>query len=295
MINLIKAEFYKETHKKSFKISLLLAFIITIVFILISNNKVNNYSNYVNTLPLLTKEEYKIVNKYGDYSQYEMKYNKYIIETSNVITSNKHINLLKCSYTLMFVLTLFIIFKSYYIISYDLQRKTIRYVYQSSYNRLYILLSKLLFMILLCIIYYLIITITTLLLSSLLTNSNILEYILVYLKDTSLFLLPIIFIIILVFTITNIFDGNSISLIINTIVFLTSLTITNICLKNGINLINYTFLPYLDFSYFLDKVEVLYNNAFYNTNYNYYNAIIVFSIYSIIFIILNNKLLKKDL
>lgn len=314
MINLVKADIYKETSRKTFKLSLILTVLFTFVFILIINNKVSLKKD-INLMPIMMEEEYLSVNKYGSYEQYKIDYDLYLNETNKEIeigkyeTITKSMVILESSTKLMYILGLFIIFKVYQNISYDYQKKTIRYVYQSSYSRFKIILSKLISLMFLTFIYTLLIIITSLILSFILTNENIfnihkivyykdklfeINYIFYYLKNVFVYYLPISFMIILTTFLSILFEGNSFSLIISTSLYLISLTISNLSLTNNINIVKYTFLPYLDFSYYENNIEVLFNNAIYNTNFSYINASIIFIIYNLLIILLIKILVKKD-
>ena len=78
------------------------------------------------------------------------------------------------------------------------------------------------------------------------------------------------------------------------IIYLLGITLTNLAISHNIQIVKYTFLPYLDYTYFNDSISVTHQNIMYNTNFTYFNGILILYIYSVIFIILNSLLIKKD-
>ena len=298
MLNLIKADLYKETRKKSFIITLLIIIFVSIFYVFVNRN-IEIKKDFLEISPVLSENEYKEINKYGNYTEYKSNYEKYynklneqnkILKQEKITKSSK---LLKKSTALFYILGLIIIFNSYHSISYDLRSKTIRYLFQSSYKRETILLSKILTQMILTIFYMLIIILIIITSTYLLVGNmtNIFNYLII----ASKFLLPLFFIIIFTITLCLFTNASNLTIFISIIIYLFSLTFTNMLLSKGYIVVKYTFLPYLDFTFLQDISNLSLTNLIFNTNINYSNSIIIFSIYSILFILLNMKLIKKDL
>ena len=109
-----------------------------------------------------------------------------------------------------------------------------------------------------------------------------------------IFYLPILFIISFTMLITTIFKGNSISLIISNVIYLFSLTIFNILLTHNIKIVSYTFLPYLDMSYYIDPNNYSLNNIIYGINTNISYSFLILAVYSIVFILISLLFYYKD-
>ena len=99
-------------------------------------------------------------------------------------------------------------------------------------------------------------------------------------------MLPIVFMILLTLLLTILFKGNTISLVINMIVYLLSTTLMGNLLKFGITFVYKLPICYIDLTYF--------ENAVYNSDITLNNGFIILSFYSIIFFILSVRLFKKD-
>ena len=99
--------------------------------------------------------------------------------------------------------------------------------------------------------------------------------------------------ILLTFFMTILFNGNTISLVINMIVYLLSTTLMGNLLKFGITFVYKLPICYIDFTYFEGSIHLL-NNAIYNSNVTLNNGFIILSLYSVIFFVLSIKLFKRD-
>ena len=313
MINLIKADLYKETRKRSFKVMLLLIIFVSILYVCLINNGKEDIS-YVNESPLMNKEEYLSVNKYGSYEEYKKDYLSYQNEVSInnklavINRSNKAKDVLDKSSIILYLLGLVIIFKAFHSFGQDYSFKTIRYVFQSSHSRESILMSKIISLILISLLYYIISMFLLLITTCLLTNINVfglkhvvyysnsfikIPYIIYYLRYF-VFLLPILFMIIFTTLLTILFKGNNISLVISIIVYLFSITFFNIGITHNIRILSYTFLPYLDMSYYLDINSFYLSNIVFNINNNLSNGVIILIIYSLIFLVVSFILYNRD-
>lgn len=315
MINLIKANLYKETRKKSFKIIIILTILVSIISVLILGNNYKNNNDEVIKYNLYTKEEYKKINKHGNYQKYKESYKEYenIVNNKDKINVNnsKVINILKNKNSFLFFIGIIVIFFSFNSLAYDYNKGTLKYIVLNKHGRVKLLLSKILSQIIIGFILINIFTLTYLLFTLIKYNFNIfdyykyiylfenfikLPYLLYYYISSLVFIIPYIFIIIFTYMLTIIFKGSTISLVISNLIYLFSLVITQFLLISGINIVKYTFMPYLDFTYFSDLINVSINNMIFNVNINIENSIIVLIIYSMILLLVSIRLFKtKDI
>lgn len=315
MINLIKADLYKEIRKKSFKIILLLIVFVSILSLIVINKNINLDDSLIETYPLLNEEEYKNVNKYGSYKQYVSKYQEYVnfVENENsLIKINHNTNLkyiLNFSYNFIYLIGILVIYLAFHSYSYDFLKESLKYVYMSRYSRIKVYLSKMISVFILTVSFVLILVVVMLITSCLLTGENIFNlkealfinnivknvpYLIYYLSRVLMFIFPLLFILVFTEFLSILFKGSNIGIIISGILYFTSLLFSQILLKYGFNFIDKTFLPYLDFTYFIDNVTVITNNMIYNLNLKISNGIIVLGVYAFLFILLSLRLLKKD-
>ena len=124
MKNLIKADLFKEFHKRSFKYVICFLILFMFIFYLLVSN--NLKGKQVNVYPqLMSENEYYSVNKYGSYKQYKEKYYKYqeSMNIKNEINSsssyNKSVEIINNSVVLFYLVGVIVIFISYHSLSYD--------------------------------------------------------------------------------------------------------------------------------------------------------------------------------
>lgn len=298
MINLIKADLYKETKKKSFIVTILLIIFVS-VFYIYANRNIVKENALIEVLPILTESEYKEINKHGNYEKYKKDYQGYFNEMSKINKVNTHkINsksesILEKSKALFYLLGIIVIFNSFHSLSYDLNSKTIRYMFQSSFKRETILLAKILTQILLTTFYMLIILITVLTTTYLLTHKPLPLF--NYIEVVSRYFIPLLFMNIFTFTLCLITNASNLTAFISIIVYFFSLTFTNMLLSRGYTFVEYTFLPYLDYTFFENASDALETNLIYNTSITSHAGAIISLIYITLFIILNIKLIKRDM
>ena len=310
MTNLIKAEIYKTIKKKSFFISIMLIIFVSIFYLILINKNLKIDYNYT-PVPLLNENEYTSLYK-GDYEKYKKQYSAYVSTFNNKViikqeeSSNKGITLLENSYPLFFLVGIIIIFIAYQSLSYDYQQGTIKYIFISVDNRKKLIVSKitsimlisLLFIIITIIIMFITCSLLThqnmFLINKMLLNSKSVNMFLYFIYKALFYLLPIIFIMFITLFLTILFKGNALSVIISLIIYMFSLTLTNLALSYNLLFVKYTFLPYLDFTFFEDKPNALLLNSLYNVNFNYQNGFIIFMIYILIIFFIISKLLKRD-
>ena len=149
------------------------------------------------------------------------------------------------------------------IISSERENGTLRFYLTKPYKRWKIYLSKLL-----CIIIYLLIIIIFILIVYFIINGKFDKvFLLKYLKYcTPLFLMSSI-----VLLLSNIFKSTSIVVGLSIFILSFGLLISQLFLDANLNFIQYTFLPYLDYSIFNDK-NIIYVHIF-NKNMNFMNLI----------------------
>lgn len=315
MISLIKADLYKETRKKSFKVISVLIVFVSIFGLIFINKNLDNNINLNQLEPVYSKSEYNSINKHGNYKEYLNDYNKYekIVNQENEIllkeSKSTLTKLLSNTDLYLYIILIIVIFISYHSFSYDFQNKTLNYVFQSKYSRKQIYFSKAISLMLISLYLIFSVLIVMWISSWLLTHENIFivyKYIFInnnlkrvpillyYLVKGLVFLIPSLFVVTFSMFLSIIFKGNSIGLLISNIMYLFSILFSEILFKYGINFIEMTPLPYLDFTYLSNNVIVSINNMIYNLNLSYLNSFIVLIFYSLILILLSIKFLKKD-
>jgi len=315
VINLVRADLYKEVKKKSFLFSIMLIVFVSIFSLIIIAKNIDLKSELNSVYPLFSEEEYKDVNKYGSYLQYKNDYDKYlkVVNIENeVIQKNKLSNshyLLSYTHNFVFMLGVLIIFISFHSFSYDFQKDSLRYVFMSRHSRRKILFSKVFSNFIISLLFLLILLVTIFITTSFITsenvffkkvfvniNENIKEVYVVYnyFRISILYLIPFLFISIFSMFLSILFRGNSIGLVISGILYFISLVVSQICFKYGLDFVKYTFLPYIDFTFLSDKVNVSFNNLIYNMNFSYKVSIMFLLLYVFLFLILSSKLLKRD-
>lgn len=311
MKELIKADIYKETKKKSFKLIIFLIPMVVLFSLIIIKNNLQK-ETYENKLDEISYYE---INKKGNYNKYSNSYEKYkekenlINEINSTEKESKARDLIVNATPIYYIIGFFIIYIVFNNFSYDLNYKTLKYVFLSGNSKAKIYLSKIIGITIISILLLLYSSTLVLILSHLLTklspllitkmiyinNSFIKVPLVIYSLLLSLkFLIPIIFIMILTSLLSLLFKGNTFGLIISILIYIFSSSVLNICLIHNLSFIKYTFIPYIDYTYF-SGISYLYVNAIYNTNITEKLGFIVLAIYSLIFARLSINLYKKDL
>ncbi len=314
MFNLIKADLYKETRKRSFIIVCALLIFVSILYVSLVHKNVSNINIINNVYPIMEKSEYLSVNKHGSYEHYYKEYSKYV----NKININNKLNIYnkdlsktiieRCS-PILYLIGVIIIFISFHNISYDYTNKTIRYIFQSKYGRSKIIISKVVSLSLISLFLFIIVFITLFITTSLLTRTNLFslknviyfnnEFIsipyFIYYFRYFMFFIPILFMISFSLFLGILFKGSNIGLVISNILYLFSITIYNIGISYNIKILDYTFIPYLDMSYYLDYNQYYLNNIIFNTHTNIFRGFIILIIYFTIINILSLIFIKRDI
>ncbi len=315
LISLVKADFYKETKKKSFVYSIMLIIFVSVLCLCILNKNVSGTTSDYTLVSLFSKSEYKDVYKYGSYKQYLDSYKVYkeCISLENkrikLLDNSKLVSLLDYMLVFMFLLGVFSIFIGFNSFSYDYTRGSIKYVFMCGKERGYILVSKLLTLFLIMLFYILIYDIVVLISGHLLTGKNIfglhyplfihgkfynVSYLLVFLVKSLVYLVPFMFLGMFSMFLCILFKGGVFTLVSIIIIYITSLTISESLIKYGVSFIKYTFVPYLDYSYLFDRCSLAFNNMIYNTSFSYLFNSIVLIFYFFILLGLSLQLIKRD-
>lgn len=311
MINLIKADLYKETRKKSLIYLILVVSIFTVVYLYISSKNLSSSDSFS---PKLGEKEYFSINSKGDYQEYLEKYNDY--EKSSLASSeinsetvySKTREIIINSMPLYYLVGIVLVFMSFQSLSYDYQHGTLKYVFLAKEGRVKVFISKFVSLLTILVFFISLVNVLNIVCSSIFGDKSViyLTKTIYYNKkfiDLSLvhyviiksfiYMVPIIFMILLTFFMTILFNGNTISLVINMTVYLLSTTLMGNLLKFGITFVYKLPICYIDFTYFEGNIHLL-NNAIYNSNVTLNNGFIILSLYSVIFFVLSIKLFKRD-
>lgn len=173
------------------------------------------------------------------------------------------------------------------IISNEINDGTFRYYLTKPVRRSKIFLSKFL-----TIIIYLILNLIFIFLVYYFLYKPNLEYIIIYIKySTSLLVLSSI----IMFN-STIIKNTSVNVGINIFLIVFGITISQILFGLGLTFIEYTFLPYLDFSIFMNKVNIINLNYEFDVNLSVNRGIIINLIFTILFYLVGNFIFnKKDI
>lgn len=311
MRNLIKAEIYKETRKRSFKIILFLLPIICLITLLVLRNNA-----FENTLEVkLSEDEYNSLYKHGDYEKYDKLYDKYLegINKEAEIKSLEEINMTRNlsvnSTFIYFVISFFVIYIVFSSFSYDVNYGTNRYVFMSNQGRSKIFLSKIIALVIISLFIMIYMSLFSLVVSSLIGKSSFvylskyvyfnskfikLPLVIYHLLKCFVFTVPLVFFIVLTSFVSILFNGNIFGCILLIMLNLMSTTILDFLLGKGITIASYSFLPYLDFSYFSNS-DYLLVNALFNVNLELYIGVIILFVYLIVFYFVSLMLYKRDI
>ena len=214
----------------------------------------------------------------------------YLLLVISLILINKYSNknILDMSYNLIpFIGVLISILFSGSICS-EIESGTMRYYLTKPFKRYKIYLSKLITIIIYVLFSYLIIIIT----SSLIASSLDLKYILKYLVH----MIPIIFTSSFVLFLSTSFKSHVFVSCASILTLCFSLTIAQVLFGIKVNIVEYTFLPYLDFSIFNDKLLISTMNNELNTNLNIKIGILIDIVYFVLLYVLGSiKFCKKDI
>ena len=174
------------------------------------------------------------------------------------------------------------------IVSNEVENGSFRYYLTKPYKRWKVYLSKLL-----CILIYVFITLIIIITSTvLLSNYYDNDYVIKFFKYS----IPVIFMSSLIMYLSTRFKSQSLCVGLSIFILAFSLIISQILFGIKINIIEYTFLPYLDFSIFNDRVSLSNMNNELGIHLCLRNGIIIDTIYFIVFFFIGcYKFNKKDI
>ncbi len=167
----------------------------------------------------------------------------------------------------------------------EIDNGTFRYYLTKPYKRWKVYLSKCIFI----LIFNIIILLTILLISSILyIDINIEKYI--------IYSIPSILTSSLIVFNSTIIKNTSICVGINIFLLIFGIAVSQILFGLNFTYVEYTFLPYFDFSIFDDMSVINSINFEFNVNLSIRNGIIINIVYSVIFYIIGNFIfIKKDI
>lgn len=173
-------------------------------------------------------------------------------------------------------------------ICFEIENGSMKYYLTKPYKRYKVYLSKLITILLYVIISYLIIIITT----SLIGSSFNYRYYLKYL----IHMIPIIFLSSFILFLSTSFKSHVFVSSVSILTLCFSLTISQVLFGLKFNIIEYTFLPYLDYSIFNDKLLIINMNRELNTNINLKMGVFLDILYFFVLLVLGLiKFKKKDI
>lgn len=213
-----------------------------------------------------------------------------ILLVISLILINKYSkqNILKLSFNLIPFIGVFLCIFYGGTISGEIENGSFRFYLTKPFKRWKILLSKYL-----CMFIYVIVTIIIIILCSLIINNKIdYNYLINFMKHC----FPLFFMISFVIYLSCKFKNQSVCVGLSILILAFSLIISQLFFGFNINIVEYTFLPYLDFSIFDDPLVLNKMNNDLNINLSMNKGIIIDTIYMILFYILaNRKFIKKDI
>ena len=312
----IYVEIIKIVRKKSFKIFNILLIIGTILLTLfIPDSSSNNYEYY----PKMSFEEYSELG-YDDYDNYLEKYDQYNSIISDDILKEEYAlkndfvfheevkNDLSISDTIVLFLSIYIIILASSSFGYEYDKNTIKLILLNKRDRVSLVLSK--FISLLIVSLYLSFTVyivnllTTMIIHNIdLYSVNVLisgngniseksllfEHTIEYMK----LLVPWILLISISLFMGLVFKGSTLSSSIGIFLLLSGTLVTELFLDLKIKVVEYTFLPYLDFTIFKDKVTLILYNIERDINLSFVNGTFIIIIYSIIILLLCSLIFRR--
>ena len=173
-------------------------------------------------------------------------------------------------------------------ISGEIENGTFRFYLTKPFKRWKVYLSKFI-----CINIYIILTLLIIIICTSIFSKNYnYDYFIKYI----IYSIPVFFIGSFVLYLSSNFKNNSFIVGVSIFILSFSLILSQVLFGLEFNFVEYTFLPYLDFSIFNDKTNLLNMNQELGINLNINKAIIIDFIYLIIFYYLGcKKFMKKDI
>lgn len=307
MKKLLYNEFLKIIKRPFIHIFCVLLIISTVLLTIYVDYEIPNY-DYIE----IDKEkddknsliQYKELESIVKFNKLKESYiDKHEFNTNDNIRSKSNV-----TYTIFLFSSIFIIVLSSNIVAKEYENKTIKLLLLSNYKKWKILFSKFLILFFISIFIFFIIYLTNLITTSFVYNANLFNIKSLYLineriKEKSyLFeytceyfkMLPtLIFLITSSFFISLVFKSSSFSVAFNSILISSSSIITSLLVNLKMPFIDLTFIPYLDLTIFLDKINILYYNLENSINLSYSKGIIILLISSFILYFITNFIFQK--
>lgn len=319
--NLIKNEFKKELNKKYLYVFIFLVIIIS-ALIVYFNNKYYIEENNNNYIEKIDKSDYKNYDFYSSYEQYKKQYKIYSKRLSNDKKVNNYIyennfkdnQKIKTIFEKSFIFSLFIMLVISIvggsIISYEYNKGSIKTLLSKPVKRSKILFSKFITLNLMSFILLLTIIVFMTLFIFIICKINIFElqeiiiinnsikvinYYLYFLKQYLINSLPVFFIgnFALMLSVLTLNTGLAVG--VSVFVSIVAGTISQFLLLFRLKFIEFTFLPYLDFTIFKNYTDIINLNIMYGVNLNLIRGIIILIIYSILFYLVSYFCINRDI
>lgn len=312
----ICVEIKKIIKSKLFLISVLLIVISTVLLTMFVNN--SNKEDYSFIVKMSEEEYYK--KGYKDYEKYLEKYKEYENLISNEIIKNDYIldndyverkdikSYLSASYIMVVFLSIYTILISSSSFGKEYDRNTIKLLLLNSRSKKHSVISKFIALLLVIGVISIIIFCVNYITATIISHENILKITDIIVKEGKVLEKPIIIehiceylklvfpqllLIILSLFLGFLFKSSTVSGIISLFLLLSSTFITELFIKMKLRFITFTFIPYMDFSIFQNKFNLILYNIENNINLGIKNGVIIIIITSIILLILSNVLFRK--
>lgn len=323
MIKLIDFELKKIIYSKSFIVILIFIILISFLTVFFTNKvEFNDKYNYIENEKIMSKNEYKEVYPKYNYDNYikqvknknkltkenNLKYDYSLKHKTNYLNKSK--NTLEYTFTLVMFLALIIIIISGQMMSKEYSKKTINRILLLPYKRYKLFHSKLITLLIICFVYCILLLLMMFLFTLVFNGSSELftpslevinnkvkevSYLMLFLKQYFILLIPILFIIILAYSLSTITKNTAVSVSVSLFINISALVLATFLLSINVSLVEYTFLPYLDFTIFNDKLNIVNFNIENNCNLSILKATCILLIYAIIIYIPTTFIFtKKD-
>ena len=308
MYKLILMELFKETKKKTFMISIILIILTSFLVVYFVNKSEYKENNFNIITEKLDKKEFEKQYPLSSYRNYELRYNEYIEIMKNNIKLESYGNLSKTKYIFeqtkniqVFLIILIVVIASS-TLSNEFSKGTIKTMVISPHKRWHIILSKLICLILIIIALNLILLCSMTIFTMIFTKTNVFllrEYVVInnvvesvnyffhFVTKYFINILPHLFICILSMFISMVFNG-MLSNTFGIILCLSGNLFSQILFGINMKFVQYTFLPYLDFSIFNDKTLLIINNMELGININLKSGILILTISTLVLYFFNN-------
>ena len=197
-------------------------------------------------------------------------------------------NLYDLSFNLILIIGIFMCIFYGGSISYEIESGSFRYYLTKPYKRNKIYLSKYI-----CITIYLLISLYVVCITTCIIESK-LDFI--YMGKFLCFSIPLVFMSSFILYVSNSFKNTSFCIVLCTLTLCFSLIVSQILFGIKFNIIEYTFLPYLDYTLFNDEITLKEMNSNLGINLSLNRGIIIDLVYSFIFYLIGVvKFIKKDI